>query len=1805
MKRARFSIRTFRACILLISSFTTLVSAITVGKFSYKGALEDYNNDTIRVNDSMVAMSEKIFGNIRIFADTLVDTPSIMFVIDNSGSMGPSSPYSDTNGNRYTVTSAYIDTVLKKYPSAEIGLAVFGTYLYFDTTDRDYFVTCPRQANGAYVPLLTLNRTYPAYGNMTGYAILKEILDTAYYSGTRGYVSLSYQPTTAALRGSSTNITAGFDAAKHAMLSAVHSKASQYIIFLSDGNANQPSARAEMYRWVRGDSTPTTYTIFFTFNSQVPLQIDTMTRNIRVNGYSSSNPRSYYWGFYNTTFQNLMNFLITNVFNTFSSPKTGLPQQITFGTETVSIGTDSAFHFNRLFPLIGPVTPFTFTLKYQLQRNSTVLKDTSYDVSFRVRRDPSTLLDSRFELKYWDRDLSYRYNNATITTVTEAMDSLEIRFSHVPGTANYVYTKSSVTLFTVRAPSDTETYTLTAGSGYFSRRFRRSVSGAPVRGNGILEHAAINDTIVAVFRNSENPLLPLDTLRLPIPIVLRNLRVVVNDDTLRAGDTLPIPAFVISPPSDTIRDRSILDNISWTIAPPVLAGDQLIPASVRDSTKLTATVAWRTVKVVAALSLPSSSIFTNDTGSIWIAPAATHHLVIEASDQPRTVSPNSDNPLGGPSKTITIASSQQRDTGWAVLRDRFGNYVSFSTQTRWGSSDTAIVTARGGNATIGEGVVIRTGPSGTARVGALDVPNTLRDSITVIVSDVAYDRLRIMVDSSLTLVQIENLVMQSNQDTLLHVQARRTFDSAWVAVNGDWRYLATLGSTGINGQAVWNFTPGDTGRGIIIVTYLDAIPDTVTVRVLPGPPAKMILYADTGAPGPANPQLPDPIQVIPVTAGTAYKMVAKVFDWRGVFLAEYEQTGLQDSISWKATSRRGDNLASQLQVLRGAVERFMPTRAYDSVWVVARFQYDASRYYLDTVQLAILPGPGAKIILEKSPVADKNIPNPCDTLLIQGDQTNGSVFAILRDVWNNYVGFAAVRTWGRVDTTIINTEKGDTTIGEGVAVRKVESGSTKMFGVDTNGFRDSCVVVLVPYTIIQLRIIAGKDTIPLQHDTLVMNTNQDTLLLVQGLRSDTALWIDISANWRISANLSVVPTAPVSAQWWRFSPNDTGSGWIKVTLGAAIPDSLPVRFTQGPARRVEIVIITPPELRIAGEPIQAVVRIYDRDGNLVRGTFPVDTSAYSDILGRGGTVRPRPFIVVDSDTLWLDAQPWDWGKQTFRSGIDTVVMKLYYAPYSTNSLDSLHQIFVRLRVEGEPLQAASEPFKLLPGPLAEIVLEYPNGVRIPDTVYLNYPDGYINPFSFGYDKYGNRIGQIKSDWNTTNGLPEVNPRINVVSVFLTTNTVTQSEQGYITAVKDSAGKKLSDNAYIIIRGPAIKAVEAITGDVNGNGYLDRMTLIFSRALTLPKGFKFDTLNIRFSKAGRPEVHIFTIDSILSNTGRSDSIWVIALHEKPSIAFPGGQTAWTPAVYISSEPAFEIDRISITSIDGAGPVIMRVVKQLDPENRRERDVVSVTFSEPVEGSNGNTAPGSLSPAQSFRVWRRDPSYPNDSTKFLGVPDMLKIPSAISSFNSFNNDYTVGIFSMTNGNDLNRNHWVNLDSATKYLVDKSPRKNKPNNNNQKVQVEVTGDATGPIIIIPNPFKPTLVIPGEGAGVINIIHNPNAREWAKTKGGTVISFDITIPMNPDVQIHCAIRIHDVAGNVVQSAQGILFAKERRNTIDSSGVAKTDIYWNGTNDKGMVVAPGVYRVVAYISYEYRGSSKNVDIPLNRRKISYVGIVK
>ena len=81
-----------------------------------------------------------------------------------------------------------------------------------------------------------------------------------------------------------------------------------------------------------------------------------------------------------------------------------------------------------------------------------------------------------------------------------------------------------------------------------------------------------------------------------------------------------------------------------------------------------------------------------------------------------------------------------------------------------------------------------------------------------------------------------------------------------------------------------------------------------------------------------------------------------------------------------------------------------------------------------------------------------------------------------------------------------------------------------------------------------------------------------------------------------------------------------------------------------------------------------------------------------------------------------------------------------------------------------------------------------------------------------------------------------------------------------------------------------------------------------------------------------------------------------------------------------------------------------------------------------------------------------------------------------------------------------------------------------------------------------------------------------------------------------YTCLKIYNVVGNVV-NWQGPSNILENTNTTSGSAT-KIDIYWNGANKKGMMVAPGVYRVVVYLDYP----ATAVDLP-DVRLVSKVGI--
>ncbi len=249
---------------------------------------------------------------------------SLLFLIDHSGSMSGqgSNNAQDRWGERFKVPHALIDSIHKLFDSSEVSVVVFQKYLYFDPVDDEKFVQAPGVDTGAFLPLFQLNKSYPPEGKM-GYEIIKEYLDyDTVTGGMNDYVDLKYVPSNLSMNGGNTNITAGFEAAKHAFTSARYPKNRQFIIFFSDGVATWPPPQGGTLanKFIEDAKTgmPTTFTIYFTQDPDPPIDLVEMTDNIKNNDYSTMNDSSALWAI-DLGQQSLMDFILLNIFNIIST----------------------------------------------------------------------------------------------------------------------------------------------------------------------------------------------------------------------------------------------------------------------------------------------------------------------------------------------------------------------------------------------------------------------------------------------------------------------------------------------------------------------------------------------------------------------------------------------------------------------------------------------------------------------------------------------------------------------------------------------------------------------------------------------------------------------------------------------------------------------------------------------------------------------------------------------------------------------------------------------------------------------------------------------------------------------------------------------------------------------------------------------------------------------------------------------------------------------------------------------------------------------------------------------------------------------------------------------------------------------------------------------------------------------------------------------------------------------------------------------------------------------------------------------
>lgn len=919
-----------------------------------------------------------------------------------------------------------------------------------------------------------------------------------------------------------------------------------------------------------------------------------------------------------------------------------------------------------------------------------------------------------------------------------------------------------------------------------------------------------------------------------------------------------------------------------------------------------------------------------------------------------------------------------------------------------------------------------------------------------------------------------------------------------------------------------------------------------------------------------------------IKAGDTTTIRAKLF--RDVV----EAPEMEDSVSWRLdplTKKPGDTLL----IVKGKTTRLTGTLAGHKVDVIATFQNSGGATVTATATITIVPADPYRIVIEADSInSNPNLSDPVGTITLDSSTNDKKVYAMTYDRFGNFTGIAPSATaW---TSSNISSATVSTPGSSGMVHRVTKFYDTLTVAAAFGSLAPGTVkVVLQTGTVIAIRLVKTDGTAV----TAINMTTDDTMLVKVQVQWSNApgTWVDGAGSWALNpANAitwSPIHQLPLGSGTgsWTLDPVTPGISYLTVSAGSTASSTVPVTITPAPPSRATIELAHPSDSIIAGRPFKVVVKIYNTDG-LYPDPWCSKSATFNDVIGNGGkTVIPVIYVNGNPTPVPLGTPTGE----CFIKGVDTVTAVLFNASINPNKPNEL-SVVINNGSSNLPL-TKTPPFPVYPGPLAALRLEYSNGNDMPGPDTLYYPDGAVNIYSRGYDLYGNFIGDIRSKWDKSGYLPSFTPPdAKQINVYIEANAAILTENGMVTASAPSGvlpGTNASDTVQVIIVPRAANLVEATTKDMNGNGYLDQIWVKFDKAV--PASKSAGSIIVKDIE----HTVVFTVDSIRpqGSTGDSTSAFIIYLHDidstKNGILEPDGavpQTSWRPLLSITGLKGVA-DFTGQKCKDGAGPVIWRVTCYKSDAKDRSQDSVTVTFSEPIQASNGNDFSINIAPSLVFSTWKKDGNSLAPDTSLLACNTSVQGGPCIGVFYKILGPGTVQFY-MINQKTLFDYDFFNIRTQPAIQVsDKANPANLPVINNQKVQVIVFG-VISPMKIGPNPATPTLFnpdAPNNDPSVIVFKNTPNATHYAKDHGGTVLRFYISPGQG---RITAYLNIYDVIGNVVNSVHkdgpnDDLMA-EIRNTyrganLDTASNYTYDIYWNGVNARGMKTAPGIYHAFLY----------------------------
>jgi hypothetical protein len=245
-----------------------------------------------------------------------------------------------------------------------------------------------------------------------------------------------------------------------------------------------------------------------------------MNENIKNNGYSESNAKyTNLWDYNNSKKEDLYNFINDSIISVIIKKKVWKKLEV----EAISASADydekeEKFLLPSVIPLTGKTTPINYNIHYVIDTADTQTRSSATDimsVEFKVDIDENlSELDSMFYALHWIRTLGfYNDNDKGLDIVEGEINECVLKFSNDPFTAKYEYKNDIEIEVRSERGEDIEVLKLNKDDFQeFSLKITpKKVGGNIDKNNGIIEYLS-NDKLIAVFRNSENPKLSLDTL---------------------------------------------------------------------------------------------------------------------------------------------------------------------------------------------------------------------------------------------------------------------------------------------------------------------------------------------------------------------------------------------------------------------------------------------------------------------------------------------------------------------------------------------------------------------------------------------------------------------------------------------------------------------------------------------------------------------------------------------------------------------------------------------------------------------------------------------------------------------------------------------------------------------------------------------------------------------------------------------------------------------------------------------------------------------------------------------------------------------------------------------------------------------------------------------------------------------------------------------------------------------------------------------------------------------------------------------